>query len=104
MCYPLLYASVTLPRAYHLALFMRTLDETPALGEFVVYFHYFAQVLPDRFLERVFYKMPNLAHFLSQADATRILDVDPTHPKPKLITLEVRPCYCPRDCALAADG
>ena len=91
-CYPILYATVSLPRAVHLDRFARTLDEQPDLGLSTVYFHYFGQVLPAEFMRRVFYRMPRLKHLLTQADVTQIedADLDPTRPRPKLLTLEVR--------------
>lgn len=89
---PAPYATVSLPRASHLACFARTLDAQPQLGLWTTYFHYFGQVLPADFLARVFYRMPALKHFLTQADVTQILDedIDPARPRPKLLTLEVR--------------
>lgn len=57
------------------------------------YFHYSGSTFPPHFLPQVFYHLPNLEHFLSQADATSILDadIDATKPRPKLVTLEIDP-------------
>jgi hypothetical protein len=90
--YPLLYATVSLPRAIHLDRFARTLDGQPKLGAFTRYLHYFGQDLPADFMRRVFYRLPRLQHFLTQADVTQVEegDIDPTKPRPKLLTLEVR--------------
>jgi hypothetical protein len=57
------------------------------------YFHYYGPVFPLRFLPDVFYKMPHLEHFLSQAGADSIPDgdIDESKPRPKLLTLEIDP-------------
>lgn len=73
-------------------------------GLLTTYFHFFGDTLPHKFI-KLLYSMPNVRHFLTQADATKILDedIEPDRPKPKLITLEVRAssaCYSPFPLAL----
>ena len=57
------------------------------------YFHYFGPTFPQHFLPTCFYFLPNVEHFLTQADATMIpdSDIDPTKIRPKLLTLEIDP-------------
>ncbi|CDZ97774.1 hypothetical protein [Phaffia rhodozyma] len=92
MIYPILYQRICLPRLKQLFRFMNTICASPWLGEYTVYLHYFDEVLPPKFL-KVIYQLPNLKHFLTQADASTILDgdIEPSKPKLALQSLEINP-------------
>lgn len=65
----------------------------PRSSLLISYFHYYGSAFPAGFLPDVFYRLPNLEHFLSQAAADGIPDddIDDSFARPKLITLEIDP-------------